>query len=121
MFSILDDMHGDGPGNFSTLDAGLAALNRLARTRWGEAPNRPPCGMWESCGRSWVLREHALGEPSLIGSREIATLEMSEWGPQWSLGPGAVPSEELAIGPRVRRGRERRIRLRHTHTDAGSR
>jgi hypothetical protein len=120
MFSIVDDDHGDGLGGFSTLDAGLAALYALARTRWGEAPNRPPCSMWESCSRSWVLREDAPGEPALAGSRDIATLEMSEWGPQWSLGPDAVPSEQRAIGPRVRRGRARRIRLRHTHQDRGS-
>ena len=116
MFSILDDIHLDGPGAaFATLDAGLAELSRLARTRWGERPNRPPCLGWESCGRSWVLREHAGAEPTLADDRVIATLEMSEWGPQWSLGPDAMQSEQRAIGPRIRRGRARRIQLRHSH------
>jgi hypothetical protein len=121
VFSILDDIHLDGLGAaLGTLDAGLAELNRLARTPWGEGPNRPPCLGWETCGRSWVLREHAGDEPTLADARMIATLEMSEWGPQWSLGPDAVPSEQCAIGPRIRRGRARRIQLRHTHHDPRS-
>ncbi len=115
MFNITDDLHLDVSREFPSLDAALAALNRLAQTPWGDEPNVPPCSSGEACGRTWVLREQALDEPTLAGARVIATLEMSQWGPQWSMGPDAVPSEQSAIGPSIRRGRARRISLRQTH------
>jgi len=115
VFNITDDLHLDVSREFPSLDAALAALNRLAQTPWGDEPNVPPCSSGEACGRTWVLREQALDEPTLAGARVIATLEMSQWGPQWSMGPDAVPSEQSAIGPSIRRGRARRISLRQTH------
>ena len=114
MFSIDDQDHGDRVGSFRTLDAALGELNRLARIPWDEKPNHAPCTSWETCGRSWALRAQTSTEPD-APSRVVATLEVSRRGPQWSIGPDAVPAEVDAIGPRVRRGRARRIRLRIEH------
>jgi hypothetical protein len=113
MFRIDDEEHDEPLGSFATLDTALAELSRLASTPWHERPNRAPCVGWEWCGRSWALVQVREGEPH--DPRFLAFLAVSRWGPQWSIGPDAVPSEVAAIGLPLRRGRATRLQHRAQH------
>jgi hypothetical protein len=117
MFTITDDVHLDGNWSSSTLDAALAELNRLAQTPWGEGPNRAPCRSWKTCAREWVVSERRSIFDGDVTWHRLAGLTMSDWGPQWSIGPEAVPTDVEAVGPKARRGRARRLglRLQHRH------
>ena len=104
--TILDGIQVAAAGAFASLDAGIAHLHRLARTRWDEAPNRAPCKSWKTCGRSWCSAS-TLRVRRVVGAREVATLEISNWGPH-----------RFA---RARRGAIRRPRNRTTNPPAAAR
>jgi hypothetical protein len=56
-YIIEDSDHCEHLGTYTSLADAQLELNRLAALPWNEAPNRAPCGSWETCGRNYVLIE----------------------------------------------------------------
>jgi hypothetical protein len=83
VYLLEDEFHGDWQGQFATLEAVRAELERRAKTPWDEAPNQPPCTNWKFCHRDYVVFEYDdTGNPWKL-LRRIPMLKVSAAGAQW--------------------------------------
>ncbi len=84
MFLIEDELHAEQQdGEFPSLEAAIAELERRAKIPWNEPPNLAPCTSWETCGRNYEVIEY---DPSTRKElRRIPALEVSSNGAQWLL------------------------------------
>jgi hypothetical protein len=102
-FLITDAIHCDGNESFTSLDAALKRLRRLARTPWNERPNRAPCSGWWGCGRDWEIEELEVTDGSWELRAIIPGVAISHVGVTWH-------SPFRASRPFARRNRSRRRR-----------
>lgn len=109
MFTIEDEIHADGRGEFSNLDSAMAELHRLARTPWDEPPNRAPCMSWAACGRDWELIEWDRPDSGRRPIRRPMTLHVSAGGKSWTPGVELVPTD-MINPPTLRDGHKRATR-----------
>ncbi len=60
----MDEIHSELQSEHKTLTAAWEELRRLSRIPWDQAPNLAPCGSWQTCGRTYVIREYNDSEKS---------------------------------------------------------
>ena len=70
-FVLEDEVHCEWLGEFATLAAARAELERLATLPWDEPPLAAPCTGWRACGREVAILEYdATGDPWRLVRRE---------------------------------------------------
>jgi hypothetical protein len=76
-------LHSDDFGEFTSREAALAELRRLAEIPWDQDPNRPPCGS-ELCGRIYEIIEQDDSGRELVRTR-VLDVDASgiKWFAQW--------------------------------------
>jgi hypothetical protein len=85
VFVIEDELHAEWQGEFESFAAALAELRNRAAIKWDEAPNRPPCSSWPTCGREYVVLEL---DDQVTPWRELnrtCVLSIDAKGVTWSL------------------------------------
>jgi hypothetical protein len=105
-FIISDENHLDNHGTFSSLDAALKRLRRLAKTPWNEGPNRAPCIGWWGCGRDYAILEFEASQSSWEQRSTIPAVAISRGGVTW-YGPFRA-SRPFARRPRTAKRARRR-------------
>jgi hypothetical protein len=81
-FVIMDEIHSELQSEHETLAAAWEELQRLSRIPWDQAPNLAPCGSWETCGRTYVIREYD-AENSDVVLRSIPGFQIGSTGLIW--------------------------------------
>ena len=84
MFQIEDERHAEPQGGeYASLAAALAELERRASLPWDRPPNRAPCQNSRTCGRLYEIVEY---DTSSTPWRELSRtpyLEVSAVGVEW--------------------------------------
>lgn len=87
MFIIEDDLHAEQQdGEFESLNAAIAELERRAGIPWDAPPNLAPCMSWRTCGRKYVVIEVDDTQAPWKEVSRIEVLDISADGVKWRHG-----------------------------------
>jgi hypothetical protein len=97
VFVIEDELHAElQDGEFPTLEAAMAELQRRAAIPWDQPPNVAPCMSWRTCGRIYEVIEYDSAVDSTRQIRRIPVLEVSAQGVRWHLSGGGIDDSPAA-------------------------
>ena len=82
-FVIEDESHAEQIGEFLSLEAAWAELQRRALIPWNQRPNIAPCMSWQTCGRTYEIIEYETSVTPWHEVRRIAALDVNAGGVAW--------------------------------------
>ncbi len=86
---VEDEQHAELQGEFSSIEAAIAELNRRVHIPWNEEPNVAPCMSWQTCRRRYEIVEYDDAQTPWKEIGRTPVLEVSAAGINWSEGFGS--------------------------------
>jgi hypothetical protein len=95
-FVIMDEFHSELQSEHATLADAWTELLRLSKIEWDVAPNKAPCGSWQTCGRHYEIKEFDDSKQPSILIRTIDALQIDAKGVVWRTKPPKILSKKLS-------------------------
>jgi hypothetical protein len=86
MFVLVDGLHGESAGQFTSLREAVGEVRRLASIAWDAEPNRAPCMSWRTCGRAYEIIEVDDRVRLWVEGRRLPILFIKAEGLRWAEG-----------------------------------
>ena len=83
IFVIEDESHSEWMGEFPSLAAAWAELERRAAQAWDQPPNVAPCMSWQTCGRSLDVIEYDTAAEPWEELCRIPAYDVDHEGVRW--------------------------------------